>query len=205
MLWEEHLNPFCEDIVNKSYWTTSDFLSTQQTKVLLDEALRLEAEDALRPAAVGKGLNKNRNTEIRTDRIHWIDKFDTEPTKLIHEILDGLMQISKREFFLPLKRFECHFSKYDVGGFYKKHTDRHEVMPSRILSCVIYLSDMSQVTGGELILYPEKNDPVVIQPLPGKIVVFKSELEHEVKACSATRRSLTAWLRDDLHPSLNLT
>lgn len=203
-LWTTHTDSCAQAIVTQDYWVMSNFLNADQTKILIDEALRLEEEQKLRPAAVGKGLGKTRDTEIRTDRIHWIDKYESQPNQLVFEVFDGLMQLSKREFFLPLKRFECHFSKYDIGGFYQRHTDRHEFLPSRIISCVLYLSDMRDVQGGELIIYPERGDPVIVQPTPGKIVVFKSELEHEVKACTAIRRSLTGWLRDDFHPGLNL-
>ncbi|MCB0390117.1 MAG: 2OG-Fe(II) oxygenase [Bdellovibrionales bacterium] len=170
----------------------------------MKESYEIEAKDELRPAAIGKGLIKQRNTDIRTDKVHWLETFETKPQRLVYDIFEGLRQLARTELYLPLKRFECHFSKYEAGGFYKRHSDRHANLPSRVLSCVIYLSDLMTVDGGELVLYLQDEPPVIIQPTPGKIIVFDSSIEHEVKPCSTVRRSLTGWLRTDLHPNINL-
>ncbi|MCB0369329.1 MAG: 2OG-Fe(II) oxygenase, partial [Bdellovibrionales bacterium] len=155
-------------------------------------------------ASIGKGIIKTQNLSIRTDKISWVDSFDSEATQIIWKVFEGLRFIAKSELYLPLKRFECHFSLYEPGGFYKKHTDRHKVMPSRLLTCVIYLSELGPRDGGELILYRDNQQPVIINPTPGRITIFDSNLEHEVKPCLLPRRSLTGWLRSDLLPGLKL-
>ncbi len=203
-IWSPHQESFIADYCHQSYWSRESFLNPEQTQLLLQESLKLEERDALEPASIGKGLGKERNTTIRTDEIYWIDTFQTEATQLVYQIYEGLRLLAKKELYLPLRRFECHFSQYKPGGYYRKHRDRHQVMPSRLLSCVVYLSDMKRVEGGELVLYPEGAEPIVIQPTPGRIIVFDSELEHEVMPCTVHRRSLTGWLRSDLHPGLNI-
>lgn len=135
-MWSPFKDCFLNDFCRQSYWFSDCFLNPDQVHILLKESYEIEAKDELRPAAIGKGLIKQRNTDIRTDKVHWLETFETKPQRLVYDIFEGLRQLARTELYLPLKRFECHFSKYEAGGFYKRHSDRHANLPSRVLSCV---------------------------------------------------------------------
>jgi SM-20-related protein len=64
---------------------------------------------------------------------------------------------------------------------------------------VCYLNDNSwdKTNGGELVIYPENSIEVIIHPLPGRVVIFESQLlEHEVKpVLNDMRLSITGWLK----------
>lgn len=167
-------------------------------------ALNFEAKGLLKPAAIGKGFLKQARKDIRNDKIFWLNDFSTNPAMLAQNIFLGLQNIARESFFLPAKRFECHFAKYEPGCFYKTHSDQHSEQPGRLLSCVLYLAVPEGNQGGELILYDEELRKIQIKPQPGRIVVFDSSIEHEVAKTQAERWSLTGWIRSDIHPGLRL-
>lgn len=169
---------------------------------LFHEARSLEEQGALRLAKVGKGDLKQRIPEVRKDKIFWVDQFQTPLRKELESFYLDLIAIAKRGLFLPAKRFECHFAKYEPGDYYKRHQDQHKFMPSRLLTCVFYLNDLAPEEGGDLIIYDEELRPIRISPEKGRMIIFDSQLEHEVRPCSKDRWSLTGWIRADL-PGFN--
>lgn len=149
-------------------------------------------------AQVGSSLQRQRNEEIRGDWTKWLDPHD--PPREIHalvELLEHLKQEFNQRFYLGLKDVEFHFAKYPAGSFYKKHSDRFESDSSRSVTFIFYLhQEWNASFGGELVLYNKKNEILKeILPEPGSMVIFLSEdFPHEVKICSAERRSFTGWI-----------
>jgi SM-20-related protein len=133
----------------------------------------------------------------------WLESFESPEEILVQQIFDSLKTIIRKEFYLPAKRFECHFAKYEPGSFYKVHQDRHQNKPGRLVSCVLYLNQCEK-NAGNLVIYDEELRPIRINPSPGKIVVFDSSLEHEVTPTKSDRWSLTGWIRDDINPGLRI-
>ena len=203
-IWLPYYNQFIEAYVKNFFWTQPHFLSEDHVHALFSWAKECEDDGLLKPASIGKGNRKHQNTEIRTDKIYWIDQFSSSKGKLVQDIFSDLQKILRQKFFLPAKRFECHFAKYEPGSFYKVHQDRHFEKPGRLVTCVVYLTGSECGQGGELIVYDEELRKVTIQPEPGRIVVFDSSLEHEVLRTQTNRWSLTGWIRSDLHPGIRL-
>ncbi len=172
---------------------------------ILNLAQQIESSDQLFNAGIGKGFSKQVDTSIRSDKIFWIDNIENEEIQWLRDIFEGLKITFKEYFYLPIKRYEFHLAKYEKGGFYRLHTDRHVKKPGRLVSCVLYLSTCPVDQGGELILYDEELQPIKIRPERGKLIVFDSGLEHEVKKTGVDRWSITGGLRSDLHPSLRLS
>lgn len=201
-LWRPLENEFLEIFCKNYFWTVPDFLNSSQIQILLNHALLTEEMGLLKRAAIGKGDMKTRDESIRSDKIHWLDQYNTPAGQLAQQVFEGLLGLARKKLFLPARRFECHFAKYENGDAYLRHSDRHSFLPGRLLTCVIYLSDLEGNHGGELVLYDEDLRPIKITPSPGRIVVFDSGLEHEVRPTRQTRWSLTGWLREDLHPGI---
>lgn len=181
-----------------------NFLTKPEAQKLLAWARELEQGGQFKPAAIGKNELKQQNSEVRSDEICWLDRTDREESEMVFQIFSDLMLMGKRELLLPIKRFECHFAKYETGNRYLPHRDRHKKNPSRLLTCVLYLNDLSDEDGGTLVIYGNDGEKALVQPEAGTLVFFDSHLLHEVKPAFQPRWSLTGWMRDDLYPGLNL-
>lgn len=163
-------------------------------KGLLEKAISLESEGHFRQAKIGKGLDKTSNSEIRQDDICWMDPKELTP---VDTIVENLRELFRKNLFLAIRSFECHFAKYEEGGFYLRHKDRHRKSSHRLITMVFYLSDLQECDGGELMLYFKNGETEAIRPKQGKLILFASETEHEVKPTKISRWSLTGWFRDD--------
>ena len=59
-----------------------------------------------------------------------------------------------RALFMGLFDFECHYSHYAPGDFYKRHVDAFKGESNRVLSTVLYLNpDWQSEDAGELVMY----------------------------------------------------
>ena len=95
------------------------------------------------------------------------------------------------------------FTEYDAlyGGHFKPHRDTdifyHATNVTdlkRYVTCVIQLSDPYLYDGGNLVLYPNKNEEIVGQRDRGCAIIFPSSMVHEAKkVTSGVRYSLVAW------------
>ncbi len=185
------------------YGVAEQLLPLELVEALLRYAKEQRSNQKFTPANVGKGEFKTRDAAIRSDEIFWIDDW-THPTLLMFDELLSALQVELKKCFLPIKRYECHLAHYHPNGHYQRHRDRHKNTKHRLVSCVFYLSPWKAGQGGELQLYLEDEYMVQVQPIPGRLVLFDSELEHEVKTTEIDRWSLTSWFRDDLVAGLFL-
>jgi SM-20-related protein len=191
MSWsEEQLDFFAE----KKYLILDEFLSSQQVR-----EFRKLADDGMesgqfKEAGIGKGIEQKVVKTERGDWICWLDENSTDPVVTDYwNKISEIHQIINRNFYLGLNDMEAHLAVYQAGGFYKRHSDRHQKSSSRRLSLVLYLNETWQESdGGQLIIYLE-GETVEVAPLAGRLVVFMSELEHEVLPTQMNRYSVTGW------------
>ena len=136
---------------------------------------------------------------IRNDQIFWLDQTTTYQTpidRLAFEQLEALTQCLKNYFRISLTEFECHYAVFEAGHYYQKHLDTTHENNKRIFSFVIYLNENWEPhDGGQLIGYTQNKKIFEILPRMGHMMLFKSDLEHEVLATHKTRYSLTGWIR----------
>lgn len=170
----------------------------------LDE-LEAEAREAwrgggFRRAGVGRGGEPL--PEVRSDHILWLDT--AAPTALQARYLrdlDHLRLEIRRQLYLPVEEVEAHFAVYPPGAFYRRHLDRFQQVPHRLVSCLLYLNrDWRAEDGGQLRLYHPGPDgaetSLEVPPEHGTFVCFLSDrIEHEVFPTGRPRASLAAWLR----------
>lgn len=147
-------------------------------------------------AQIGRGKEKVLNQNIRSDLNLWVENSDLKLSSYFKQI-EFFHQILKKEFFLPIKRYETQLAYYPKGAAYAKHKDRHTNTDARIVSSVFYLNkNWTLNDGGQLRIYTD-NQTVDIEPIANRLIVFRSELEHEVLTSHANRKSLTTWFRND--------
>ena len=154
---------------------------------------QLDQDNKFKPAA----LAHEQNNLIRNDRTYWL----SSQTHHILErnILTDLtkMQDALRNYFrVGLTHFEAHFAIFDKGHFYHKHTDQKQNDNKRFFSFVLYLNEEWQdQDGGELVIYKDDHHLLKLKPEIGTMIIFKSELIHEVLTAHKQRASLTGWMR----------
>ena len=146
-------------------------------------------------AGIGRQQSLQLNAQIRRDKTRWLASNSPAQTDFISLISELRLAVNRR-FFLGLFDYECHYAKYEIGDFYKKHLDAFKGKSNRIFSTVCYLNTPD--SGGELVIYaPDSNDVIVrVLPKAGTFVVFESErFPHEVLAAKSVRYSIAGWFR----------
>src|SRR5690606_41905736 len=199
-------NPLYETIINdllqQNYSVIDNFFSEDQVILLRHSLLDKYREDCFRKAAVGSKFDEQILTEVRGDFVLWMEEGSANDTeRLFFDKINSMVNYLNKTCFLGILHKEFHYAVYPKGTYYKRHLDTFQNDDRRKLSLVCYLNDIDWKTenGGELVIYSNGAgvDPLVIHPLPGRVVIFESQiLEHEVKQVLASERySITGWLK----------
>jgi SM-20-related protein len=188
--------PIADELAQQRWSIASDFLEAGAWRALAEHALGAWRAGELRPAAVGRGADRALRPEIRGDRIAWIDPARCAPEVSSYLIRMEALRLELNRDFLGLLDFESHFAVYPAGERYALHADRFARDARRVLSTVLYLNaGWTPADGGALRLHPEGAAPVDVLPLGGTLVVFASDLAHEVLPARRVRLSLAGWFR----------
>lgn len=162
--------------------------------------IRIKAfEDTdLKPAKIGRGKLKQKNPEIRRNKIYWLDKHNITDNGFL-SLMELLRVGLNQSLYLGLFDYEAHYAIYHKGDFYKQHVDALKGSSNRVLSTVLYLNDeWNADAGGELVLYAQDEKTIleIVVPNVGKLVMFLSEqFPHEVLAANKDRYSIAGWFR----------
>ena len=193
----EHL---ISDLLKQNYSICDNLFDLRLVDSLRDRLKTLHNHSELKKAAIGNKVNESISKAIRGDSIQWIDEQQANPVeRLFFEAINTFKNYLNMTCFMGILHQEFHYAIYPEGTFYKKHLDTFQNDDRRKLSMVCYLNDNSwdKTNGGELVIYPENSNEVVIHPLPGRVVVFESQLlQHEVRpVLNDMRLSITGWLK----------
>lgn len=191
-----------DHLAYSGYFVWNNFLSQDTVSQLVALAKENREGGNFKKAGIGKQTLFQVDNSVRGDFIQWLDRKSESP--VIHYFLDEIGQLKdyiNQTCYLGLKDFETHFAIYPENTFYKRHVDRFQQNAHRVLSFVLYLNiNWQKGDGGELALYLN-NKTEIVQPLAGRLLLFRSELEHEVLLAHKPRYSITGWMLDK-HMSL---
>ena len=186
-----------QDLEAKGYVYLPSALPENVTASLL-QYLALIERQKFHEAKTGRGRGKTRNRFVRRDRIHWIDETNPAAASWL-SFSRQLQAYLNRRLFLGLNSFECHFSHYKAGDFYRKHLDAFKGQANRIVSVVVYLNrGWEPDHGGELVIYSPDDSAELLKVTPGlgTLVLFLSEeFEHEVLPTNRDRFTVAGWFR----------
>jgi len=178
-----------------------DFLPRATVRALADEARARDAAGGFHPAGVGRGAAHVQQSDVRGDRILWLDEISASPIeKPFWQALDALRLALNATLQLGLFSFEAHYALYPAGASYRRHLDRFRgdaaMVDARVISCAIYLNqDWILADGGALRIYEGEQVRDVL-PAAGTLVCFLSDrFEHEVLPATRERLALTGWFR----------
>lgn len=199
-------NPLYERIISglleDQYCIVENFFDLEEVALLRKSLLDNYENDAFKKAAIGNKTNENIEKSVRGDFILWINEADAgDAEHIFFKKINSLIEYLNKTCFLGILQKEFHYALYPEGTFYKRHLDTFQNDDRRKLSLVCYLNDedWKPENGGELVIYKEENGLKIaknIYPLPGKLVIFESQLlEHEVKLVKTKRLSITGWLK----------
>ncbi|MBK6263429.1 2OG-Fe(II) oxygenase [Marivirga sp. S37H4] len=186
-----------DQLAELGYFIWDDFLPASSVKELVAFARGNREDGNFKKAGIGKQVLFQVDKSVRGDYIQWIDKDPGHPTvKHFMEEISALKDYINQSCYLGLKDFETHFAIYPENTFYKRHVDRFQQNAHRVLSFVLYLNiNWQKGDGGELALYLD-NEKKLIDPIAGRLLLFRSELEHEVLLAHKSRFSITGWMLD---------
>lgn len=188
-----------EQLAEQGFAVVDNVLPNDLVVSLKQKAMAWYEQGLYRPARIGKLDEQQKRTDIRSDEICWIDDWREPELAALKELYDQLVIFARRGLYLPITHYEAHLAVYWPENFYLWHRDRHKRYPSRLISSVFYLNDLNSEDGGTLQIRPLGRKGIEnIQPKSGRLVVFLSQLRHQVLATQKQRWSVTCWLRDDM-------
>lgn len=187
-----------EAVAADGYAIVANALPLRAVAALRERLLALNARGELIPAGIGRGAARTTRSDIRGDRIRWLDpEHPAAAERDLWQLLDRLRESLNRGLMLGLWSFEGHYALYPPGASYARHRDRFRDDDARVLSCILYLNDQWRTEdGGALRLYVSDGETREVLPVAGTLVTFLAErFEHEVCIAKRARLALTGWFR----------
>ena len=171
--------------------------------IIIDEVfenkalLALQAESGFidyRDAQLTDGI---RVSDIRGDKIRWITK-DFFAGFYYLDSINQLAAVLNRALFAGIRHSEAHYACYPIGFGYQWHSDNPAGRDERVISAVFYLNDDWQPTdGGALEIIDHHGTHHEVTPTANRLVIFDSNLQHQVKIAHRQRYSIATWMRRD--------
>lgn len=138
-----------------------------------------------------------RHANVRGDNIRWIDEACPVGMQYLSAI-DELGKYFNQMLFAGIRRCEAHYAHYPSGFGYQWHSDNPNGRDERVISAVYYLNDdWTTADGGQISIYDHNDELRQLLPHLNRLVIFDSNLRHQVEITHRTRYSIATWLRKD--------
>jgi SM-20-related protein len=195
-----HLDFIAQQLTQQSIAVVDDAFDSDMLTSLREEAMNDYMEGEFHAARIGKGIEKQRIQEVRSDRVKWHERSQaSEALERYWSWIDTLRMHLSEYFRVHMERTEMHFAVYPKGAFYAPHYDQFRETSNRVFSVILYLNPSWQAgDGGELRVIRDDGSTEEFAPLHGRLICFRSDVVlHEVLETSVPRISLTGWMRRD--------
>ncbi|AAZ18423.1 possible oxygenase [Psychrobacter arcticus 273-4] len=189
--WENKLTDSQLDKLVDSGWLIIDNVFEQKA------LLALQAESGFikyRDAQLTAGI---RISDIRGDKIRWITK-DFFAGFYYLQSINALATLFNQSLFTGIRHSEAHYAYYPVGFGYQWHSDNPAGRDERVISAVFYLNDeWTPSDGGTLEIVDKYGVHHNVMPVANRLVIFDSDLQHQVQIAHRQRYSIATWMRRD--------
>ena len=159
--------------------------------------LALQAESGFidyRDAELTAGI---RVSDIRGDKIRWITENFFAGYFYLQSI-NALAALFNRSLFAGIRHSEAHYACYPVGFGYQWHSDNPAGRDERVISAVFYLNDeWATSDGGALEIVDKHGLHHNVMPAANRLIIFDSDLQHQVQIAYRQRYSIATWMRRD--------
>lgn len=183
---EQHL----DKLANNGWMVFDDVFSDKALAALQEESGFIR----YRAAELTSGI---RQSKIRGDNIRWITK-DCVAGSYYLQSIDELAALFNRYLFAGIRHSEAHFACYPAGFGYQWHSDNPLGRDERVISAVFYLNDdWTAADGGALEVVDLQDQLHRLTPLANRLVIFDSNLQHQVAIAHKKRYSIATWMRRD--------
>jgi SM-20-related protein len=185
-----------QGLLEKGYGSVDNWYSQEELACLRKSLLGHYEKSDFQRAGIGKNENFRKMEQIRSDVVYWLDINEaSDCERVFFRHMEDLINYMNRTCFAGIREYEFHYALYETGSFYRKHVDRFRNDDRRKYSLVSYLTENWQPgDGGELLMYTD-GEVHSIEPMPGRLVLFSSDLPHEVLPTRIRRLSLTGWMK----------
>lgn len=159
----------------------------------------LQAESGMLDYQEAKLTHGERASEIRGDSTRWIESAQDCPIGMQYlQAIEALGQFFNQTLYAGIRQVEAHYARYPVGYGYQWHTDNPQGRYERVISAVFYLNEnWCDKDGGEISLYDKQGNRQILFPQANRLIVFDSNLRHQVEITKRIRFSIATWLRQD--------
>ncbi len=189
--WENRLTDKQLDTFVTDGWLTIDNVFNKTA------LLALQAESGFidyRDAALTAGI---RISDIRGDRIRWITENFFAGYYYLQSI-NALAALFNRSLFAGIRHSEAHYACYPAGFGYQWHSDNPAGRDERVISAVFYLNDeWTASDGGALEIIDKHGSHHSVMPVANRLVIFDSDMQHQVQIAHRQRYSIATWMRRD--------
>ena len=189
--WEDRLTDKQLDTFVTDGWLTIDNVFNKTA------LLALQAESGFidyRDAALTTGI---RISDIRGDRIRWITENFFAGYYYLQSI-NALAALFNRSLFAGIRHSEAHYACYPAGFGYQWHSDNPAGRDERVISAVFYLNDeWTASDGGALEIIDKHGSHHSVMPVANRLIIFDSDLQHQVQIAHRQRYSIATWMRRD--------
>ncbi len=156
-------------------------------------------KDKFTPTTVSTGV-----PGYRSSKVLWHYEY-LELYKSFTDRIRAVLPIISGRFSIPLNpEIELQMTVSGDGDFFKRHQDNGtQDTELRVLTYVYYfnMTDTQGFTGGNLVI-DTPSDQITIEPQHNSLVIFRSELWHELMPVSQpsgkwedSRSTLNGWIR----------
>ena len=138
-----------------------------------------------------------RVSDIRGDRIRWITENFFAGFYYLQSI-NALAALFNQSLFAGIRHSEAHYACYPVSFGYQWHSDNPAGRDERVISAVLYLNDdWSDSDGGALEIVDKHGIHHNVMPVANRLVIFDSDIQHQVQIAHRQRYSIATWMRRD--------
>ncbi|MBP2281542.1 SM-20-related protein [Psychrobacter sp. PL15] len=189
--WGDRLtNTQLDKLVNEGWIIIDDVFNSKAL-------LALQAESGFvdyRAAQLTAGIQVS---DIRGDNIRWITQVFFAGFYYLQSI-NALATVFNRSLFTGIRHSEAHYACYPVGFGYQWHKDNPTNRDERVLSAVFYLNDeWANSDGGALEVIDNHGKHHNVMPVANRLVIFNSNIQHQVQTAHRQRYSIATWMRRD--------
>lgn len=185
-LTDKQLDTFVDD----GWMIIDDVFENKALLALQSESGFIDYRDAELTAGI-------RVSNIRGDRIRWITENFFAGYYYLQSI-NALAALFNQSLFAGIRHSEAHYACYPVGFGYQWHSDNPAGRDERVISAVFYLNDdWRDSDGGALEVVDKHGVHHNVMPVANRLVIFDSDLQHQVQIAHRQRYSIATWMRHD--------
>lgn len=188
--WQSKLDDELETFIQTGFLVLDDVFTLNDVQALQQESGFIDYKQATL-------THGERLTNIRGDSIRWIDESCPAGMAYLASI-NALGRYFNQSLYTGIRHAEAHYACYPSGFGYQWHTDNPKGRDERVISAVFYLNDdWTDNDGGHISLYDKKDHLHHLAPKANRLVLFDSNLRHQVEITHRQRFSIATWLRRD--------